>query len=186
MIIVVIFAVPMFYIQLFDGEMDPVLSPLTIELISEYTGPNTTIIKGHAQRYRGECDWKAADWYLGPVSGKSVPVEVSFLDKPEIRPSGLMEWEGVIIGLSPEQVLANSHGYARYVCYKIWPYSMMKTSTIFYIGDGRDREMLTTESAAKQQKATQAQATRSIMILQETVEDLSNQVLSLEAQVEQE
>lgn len=76
-------------------------------------------------------------WYLGPRNGRRVEVLADFLDKPKVRPSGILAFDALAISLEPSEVLENSHADVLHRCpiltiagVTVW--RPWKTQTRFY------------------------------------------------------
>lgn len=67
-------------------------------------------------------------WYLGPLNGRRTQVPARFLDPPQVRGVGLLQWEALQIDLVPESVVTNSHARVRHQC----PWRFWETETVFY------------------------------------------------------
>lgn len=132
-VLLVLAAFVPFLVTSVEPKVKPVITPLQITSV-EKIGPNTTRIKGNATRLRN-CDFIQLNWYLGRRGGQVAKVRVAFEDKPQIRDEGHTEWEGIIVGLLPDQIINNSHAN---VVYRCWGPLGPKTNQPFYDGDGKD------------------------------------------------
>lgn len=122
----------------------PVATPLTITRI--VATPDGARLEGFAQRLRGKCDWVATRWWIGQRGQSRVPIKVEFLDKPEIRGEGRMAWAGILLNISPDQVVRNSHSDTLYSCLPGEALGSVKTISRFYDGNGQDAALLPEQS----------------------------------------
>lgn len=110
----------------------PVIRPLHIESITETE--DGVRIAGHAVKLR-ECSFVELHWYLGRKDGLKVPVSVSFEDPPQLRLTGETHWSGILVGLSADQVVNNSHAIVEHSCHGPLVKNIF---TDWYTGDGAD------------------------------------------------
>ena len=88
-----------------------------------------SLIRGAtAQKFR-DCPPEKVRWYLGRRGGWSWDaVYVGFLDGAQIRPPGDLAWDGIIVGLPPDQLLSNSYAdavhncWGKFVPWRGWPW----------------------------------------------------------------
>lgn len=132
--------VPMIYAKTIEPIWYPVISRL--EITAAYADPLGTVLQGSATRHR-KCSWVRTRWWLGRRGEQRVPVEVEYRDKPQVRETGETTWSGiVIVDLTPEQTLRNSHADAVYRCWAHWPWSRIELAIPFYDGLGQDIALL--------------------------------------------
>ena len=100
-----------------EGLLFPVNTPAVI-FNPQPAPPPTYRTRWQATAYkiRGECDFQYIEWHLGPRYGRKVEVVAKFLDPPEIRDEGLLEWKSLMISLSPEDTIENSSASAFHKC----------------------------------------------------------------------
>ena len=140
-VFLVLFAFVPFIVTSVEPKVSPVITPLTITSL-EKIGSNSTRIKGHAERLRS-CSFIELRWSLGRRGQQSTKVQVAFEDKPTIR-DGKTSWEGIIVGLLPDQIINNSHATVVYNC---WGDLFPRTHQPFYDGDGKDLGLLYEQKA---------------------------------------
>ncbi len=130
---------PVAYITHYEGTLSPVITELEFTHNLEVLDVNKTKVRGQATRLR-DCSYLSAQWHLGRVgSQNALTVPVRFTDKPQIREKGLTSWEGIIVGLTPEEIIHNSHATVKYHCHKyfgLWEDAV--TTVIWYRGNGQD------------------------------------------------
>lgn len=140
-----VFALAIFLPNIFAATIEArvwtVITPLTITSISarpvDLSEHDDTVIAGHAIRLR-DCTFLELRWYLGQRGSPRVPVGVTFLDPPQVRTSGETAWKGIVVlDLTPEQVLRNSHADAVYSCYS-GPWASIRSVMPFYDGRSQD------------------------------------------------
>lgn len=118
-----------------EGRVAPVMGPLEISPERQIDG-GYTVVSGEAAKYRN-CEFIALIWYLGPRNGRRVEVEVYFLDAPRIRMPGQLQWDGIAVHLTRDQVLHNSHADVIHQCGpRPW-----RTRTPFYTSQPRSGDL---------------------------------------------
>ena len=111
-----------------EGRLFPVMTTLQISDPTPYPPPN------YRTRWRGEsvkqraCEFVRLEWFLGPRKGPHVQITSEFVDQPQIRGTGLIQWDGIVVSLPPSEVLANSYADIIHQC----PYRPWETRTRFY------------------------------------------------------
>ena len=128
-------AVVPFFLAKIEPSLRPIITPLQVESVEPYEGGSRIV--GGAERLR-DCSFVDLHWYLGREGEQSAAVSVSFLDKPQIREAGKTHWDGIVVNLSPSQIVNNSHAAVEYDCRPWGPTTMQP----FYKGDGRDAGLL--------------------------------------------
>jgi len=85
------------------------------------------------------------EWFLGKRGLQRTRISAFYLDPPVNRGKGLLEWNGLIIRLPPDDTTRNSYAYVYHQCpiisfklgdlnYRImYPWT---TQTLFYEGKG--------------------------------------------------
>jgi len=124
----------------FEPKVAPIITPLKIESITAVDGGSKIV--GSAKRLR-DCNFIELHWYVGRDGEQSAAAEVKFLDRPQVRPLGKTHWNGIIVDLSPEEVISNSHAVVEYQC---WGRSLPHTMQSWYNGDGHDLKLLRGQS----------------------------------------
>lgn len=81
-----------------------------------------------------DCDFRGLDWFLGSDVGRGPEVVAYFIDKPQERSTGLLEWDGLVIDLDPQQVLHNSHAFVDHTCRVLG--IPVTVRTLFYSSNG--------------------------------------------------
>lgn len=86
-----------------------------------------------ATKYRGGCDYirGSITWYLGPKDGRRAEVGAVFIDPPQIRDAGILEWSGLQIDLNPVEVRKNSYATVRHQC----PWRWWETESDYYLSE---------------------------------------------------
>ncbi len=104
-----------------EGYLFPVLSD--IELIDHKYDPPPEGLRhvwtGKAHRNRN-CNFVDIEWYLGPRTGPKVQVISFFEDMPKLRNIGVHHWDALVIYLTPDDVVKNSHATIIHDCG--WPW----------------------------------------------------------------
>lgn len=126
---------PAVFITYFEGDVFPVVARLQIDEISETDA--VTRVSGNAPRLRESCDWYETRWWLGRPGQDSKPLKVNFT----VRPKGEARWTGIFIGADARSIINNSYAEAVYHCWP-WPFDQFETTTLFYLGNGHDAELL--------------------------------------------
>ena len=116
----------------FEPRVAPIITPLKIESITAVDGGSKIV--GSAERLR-DCSFVELHWYIGRNGEQSAAAEIKFLDRPQVRSLGETHWNGIIVDLSPEEVISNSHAVVEYQC---WGRSLPPTLQPWYNGDGHD------------------------------------------------
>lgn len=99
-----------------EGRFFPVVSPVVLTDPQPLPPPAFQHVwRGEADKLR-DCSYRKVHWYYGPRGGADVQVSASFLDRPQIRSTGRLVWDGLIIGLEPDAVLKNSHADVYHQC----------------------------------------------------------------------
>lgn len=99
-----------------QGYFFPVTGPITITSIEPATvrGAPGSRIRGFAVKYREDCDYLSVSWRL--VGGeRSVSVPAFFVDTPKVREKGMQEWEGLMVGITPDRI-SQTQGDAHHQC----------------------------------------------------------------------
>jgi len=164
---IAIFAIAILGPVIYAKTLEPVWHPVItrIEITAAHADPLGTVLEGVANRRR-ECSWVTTRWWLGRRGEQRVPVMVEYRDKPQVRPAGETSWTGiVIVDLTPEQTLRNSHADAVYRCWSWWPWSRVELAIPFYDGLGQDIGLLNL--------ASQREILEQVEELQSEVERLS-------------
>ena len=111
-----------------EGRLFPVMGQLELRDAMAVPPPEyRTRWKGRAMKYRN-CNFVRLEWYMGPRHGRHVEVDVGFTDPPEIRNAGELHWNGIVISLSAESTLRNSHADVLHKC----PWRPWLTRTPFF------------------------------------------------------
>ena len=112
-----------------EGRLFPVMGTLEIHDPEEADDRSVTKWKGHAEKLRN-CNFVRLEWYLGPRNGRHVIVdrEAAFTDKPQIRSTGRLHWEGILVHLSPKATRENSFADVIHRC----PWRPWEVRTRFY------------------------------------------------------
>ena len=117
--LVLFFSVTFIY-AVFEGFIDPVVTPLQIE--NPRVGPNEfdVTFDGSSQKLRN-CDWLESRWYIGERFELSVRTSWLFAGPPEVRESGLMEWRDQVVSMAPRELYQNSHADVVHRCpWRLW------------------------------------------------------------------
>lgn len=85
----------------FETTAFPVVGEL--EILSVERHEDGVLISGRAVKHR-DCSFVGIDWYLGERGGSYVRVPAEFLDPPQIRTPGTLEWSSLYVGLLPRQL----------------------------------------------------------------------------------
>lgn len=111
-----------------EGRILPVMGPLEISDPQSVAVRDTkTKWQAEADKLRG-CDYVRIEWFLGPRGGRRVQVPAIYTDPPEVRGKGRLHWRGLIVSLSVETTLENSHADVLHQC----PGRPWLTRTRFY------------------------------------------------------
>ncbi|WP_299830647.1 hypothetical protein [uncultured Roseobacter sp.] len=116
-----------------EGRLSPVVAPAALVKYSKAPPPSyRNVWQAQANKLRG-CEYVLGSlrWYLGPVGGRRVQVVAAFLDPPQVRTEGLLEWQGLQIDLDPELVKTNSHATVRHRC----PWRFWEVESVFFTSD---------------------------------------------------
>lgn len=117
------------YLSIAQGNLWPVVSPIVLSQ-STPTGPppHRHTWSGASDKYL-DCDYilGSVQWFNGSIDGRAQEVTAYFLDAPEIRDVGTLEWDALVIYLDPYEVLNNSYAYVWHDCGQPWP-----VRTLFY------------------------------------------------------
>lgn len=111
-----------------EGRLFPVVSPIEVHSPVPHVPPAYQYKwKGRAEKLRN-CEFIQVEWYLGRRAGGRVRVSAEFLDPPQVRPAGVLEWERLVIALEQGAVISNSHADVIHKC----PMRPWNTRTPFY------------------------------------------------------
>lgn len=104
-----------------EGRLFPVVGPVTLGQ-SKLTPPPEYRAEwaASADKYRSCSEFVRIEWWLGKRGGDRVLVAAKFLDAPEIRSVGRLEWSRLQIDLPPDETLQNSHSDVLHDCG--WPW----------------------------------------------------------------
>lgn len=119
------------------GHFMPANGPITITSIEPAVvrGAPGSRIRGYAEKFREECDYISVSWRL--VDGdRSVTIPAFFTDEPMIRGKGIQEWEGLMVGITPDRI-SLTEGDAHHQC------GSFPVTTPFF----RPDELIVTEAA---------------------------------------
>lgn len=86
------------------GTVSPVVTPLKIISIEKTDIPGfpSSIISGTSTKLRN-CDQRNMNWFISGGENEG-SVFSAFLDMPASRDTGLMRFEGIVVGLPPERI----------------------------------------------------------------------------------
>lgn len=111
-----------------EGRLFPVMGRLTIYDPEPFPPPDyRTRFRGRAVKRRN-CEFVRVEWFLGPRDGAHVEVRFEYTDPPMLRATGEHAWNGILIHLSPDVVLSNSHADVLHRC----PWRPWLTRTPYY------------------------------------------------------
>lgn len=104
-----------------ETRLAPVVSEITV-VSAEDAGAGWTRAVVEADKFRDCPRWRRIEWFLGPRYGGGPQVQAYFEDPPQMRPTGKLRWEGLMVRLDKETLLNNSHGDAFHDCYgwELW------------------------------------------------------------------
>lgn len=115
-----------------EGRFFPVIDRYEISQPRAYPPPSYRYAwKASAFKVR-ECKYLGIEWFLGARDDNAVPVDVFYLDAPELREEGLHTWTGLVIELNPVQVVGRSYGDVLHDC----PFTPWVVRTPIYTGTG--------------------------------------------------
>ena len=111
-----------------EGRFFPVASQVVLYDPVPHVPPAYQYVwKGRAQKLR-DCEFVALDWYLGKRGGGRVGIAAKFLDAPQVRRTGLIQFERIVIALEKDALISNSHADVIHKC----PWRPWQTRTPFY------------------------------------------------------
>lgn len=116
-----------------QGEIWPVVTPLQVDTVSPFAmldGTPATRISGTAVKLR-DCNFRTTRWYIEDADGRDTRVNAYFLDPPLIRQPGVLTWDALIVGVTPE-MLSTSRAEVHHECQRL------PVVSFYYRGDMRD------------------------------------------------
>lgn len=122
------------YMPYVEGYFFPVVEPA--KLLGNTPAPPPTYRNKWAAEaeklrscvYASDTEKDGLQWFLG--QGNDLEVTALFLDRPQERTIGLLEWSELIIALDPIEVQTNSHAYVWHQCPGWWRF--WKTRSLYY------------------------------------------------------
>ena len=70
-----------------EGAIWPAAAPMTVERLEFADGGKSTLVYGHSERLRPNCNFRGIKWYKGERLGRDVPTSVT-LGPPILRRDG--------------------------------------------------------------------------------------------------
>lgn len=100
-----------------EQRINPVIkSPAVVSTLVQETRFSSRV-SGHTYRLR-DCAFRGLEWYFGTrESGRAAGVQVEFLEKPKIRPTGRMDFGPWIVHVPVDALTKNTYADAKHQCY---------------------------------------------------------------------
>lgn len=110
------------------GDVMPVVTRINVISTRPFTMPDgrsAVLIRAEAVKMR-DCGFRHLDWFL-VADGGETSITAFFLDPPAVRPRGIIQWEGLVVGVDPAR-LSSTRATVRHRCW------LGPVDTVFFTG----------------------------------------------------
>ena len=113
-----------------DGMLRPVTSLAQLTSYTHSPPPEWRGVWGAKAVKHRECEYVLGSirWYFGEPGGPRQQVYAKFEDEPQIRSTGELEWEALVVDLDPNIVMTRSYATVRHRC----PWTWWDTETMYF------------------------------------------------------